>query len=307
MRHYIINKLFEILYKIKPRYAAEFMYRHAFHKPMNLDDPKDLIEKINWLQFNSDTSMWTLCADKYRMREYVAECGLSDYLPKLYGHWDDPDDIDFDELPTEFVLKSNNGCGTVKIVRDKRDLDIKATRKVLKGWLKPFGYIAGQSHYLRIKPCIIAEELLHQSEENNNLSPKSLIDYKIWCINGEPESIWVAYNRQNGMTVNMALYDTKWTPMPQHLRNTNLETYNPDVEIPKPDCLDEMLDIAKKISKPFPEVRVDCYIIEGKPVIGELTFSTGYGYFTEEYYAQLGKKLKLSNSKLGGQKSFVES
>ena len=289
----VMDTLFKVLYKIKARYAAEFMYRHAFHRPMNLDNPQNLIEKINWLQFNTDTTMWSLCADKYRMREYVAEKGLSDYLPQLYGHWENPEEVDFTALPNEFVLKSNNGCGTVKIVRNKAELDIKATVKLLKSWLKPFGYIAGQSHYLRIKPCIIAEELLHQSDEQTALSPKSMIDYKVWCVNGEPECIFVAYNRQNGMTVNMALYDTEWNAMPQYLRDTNLETYRPDVEIPRPKCLDEMLSVARKLAEPFEQVRVDFYQIEDKPVVGELTFSTGYGYFTDEFYTLLGSKIRL--------------
>lgn len=98
-----IGLLYKVLYMIKPRYAAELMYHLAFHKFMDLKNPKNLIEKINWMQFNSDTSMWTLCADKYRMRDYVASKGLEDYLPKLYGHWENPDDIDFDKLPKEFV------------------------------------------------------------------------------------------------------------------------------------------------------------------------------------------------------------
>lgn len=289
-----IQLLNKVLYKIKPRYAADLMYYHAFHKRMNLDNPQTLVEKINWMQFNADTTMWTICADKYRMREYVISKGFEDYLPKLYGHWENPNDIDFDTLPDEFVLKSNNGCGTVKIVRDKALLDVVATKKMLKSWLKPYGYVGGQTHYLRIKPCIIAEEFLHQSDDQNAFSPGSLVDYKMWCFNGEPESIWVAYNRHNVFMVDMALYDKNWNPMPQHLRDTNLEKYNPNVSIPKPACLDEMFRIASELTKPFPEVRFDFYIINGKPYIGEFTFTSGYGFYTEEYYNYLGGKVDLS-------------
>ena len=301
IRSKIINWIFKVAYKIKPRYASDIMYRRAFHKKQNLDNPQNLIEKINWLQFNSDTAMWTLCADKYRMREYVDKCGLNDYMPKLYGHWNKAEDIDFEDLPNEFVLKSNNGCGTVKIVRDKSQLDIPATRKLLNGWLKPYGYIGGQSHYMRIKPCIIAEELLHQDEEQKAFSPDSMVDYKVWCINGKPESILVVFNRHDALQVNIALFDTEWNAMPQYLQSTKLDVYDPNYTIPKPITLDEMLKVATKLSKPFPEVRVDFYEVDSKPVVGELTFTTGYGYFTEEYYEMLGNKLKINDiNKLGG-------
>lgn len=171
IKSFAIHELYIILYKIKPRLASDLMYYHAFHKRMDLKNPKNLIEKINWLQFNSDTSLWTLCADKYRMREYVKEKGLENYLPKLYGHWDNPDAIDFDALPNEFVLKSNNGCGTVMVVDNKNRLNFEEVIKTLKSWLKPYGYTGGQTHYLRIKPCIIAEERLKQSHVGGYFQP----------------------------------------------------------------------------------------------------------------------------------------
>lgn len=289
-----VRSIYRIAYAIKPEYAADIMYYRAFHKHMNLTDPQTLVEKINWMQFNTDTSLWTLCADKYRMRDYIADKGFVCNLPELYGHWDNPDEIDFDILPNSFVLKSNNGCGTVKIVNDKNQLDIKATKKMLKKWLKPYGYVGGQTHYLRIKPCIIAEELLHQSDDLKMFSPNSLVDYKMWCFGGEPESIWVAYNRHNALMVNMALYDKEWNPMPQYLQDTKLEKYNPDVSVPKPSCLEEMLGIARVLTEPFPEVRLDFYVINGKPYIGEMTFTSGYGFYTEEYYQYLGDKIDLS-------------
>lgn len=289
--------IYRLLYSIKPRYASEVNFYRRYHRRMNLKNPKDLMEKIRWLLDYSDTSMWTLCADKFRMRDYVAEKGLEDHLPKLYGHWENPDEINFDALPGEFVLKSNNGCGTVKIVKDKSMLDIPATKKLLKSWLKPYGYFGGQTHYLRIKPCIIAEELLHQSEEQNAFSPQSLVDYKMWCFSGEPESIWVAYNRHDALYVNMALYDTNWTPLSQHLKDTKREKYNPDVSIPKPVCLEEMISMAKILTKDFPEVRLDFYVIDKKPYIGEFTFTSGLGFYTEEYYQYLGSKVDLSKAK----------
>ena len=149
------------LYEKDPKLAADSMFRRVYHRSMNLEQPQHLIEKITWLQLNSDTSLWTKCADKLRAREYVEGCGLGDYLPKLYGHWDTTDEVDVSNLPNQFVLKANNGCGTVKIVRDKSKLNMEELRKTMRKWLsRPFGYQACQAHYLRIKPCILAEELL---------------------------------------------------------------------------------------------------------------------------------------------------
>ena len=171
-------------------------YRQVFGKDANFENPVNLIEKIYWLQLNSDTTLWSKCADKYAMRDYVKACGYENYLPISYGHWSKAKDIDFRSFPKEFVLKTNNGCGTVLIVRDKDSLDEKSTRIRLNRWLKiPYGWSGAQLHYTRIKPCIIAEELLKQDEVQRSFSPESMVDYKVWCINGAPESVLIVYGR----------------------------------------------------------------------------------------------------------------
>lgn len=285
-----------ILAKINPRIEMRRAYYKTFHRYPDLNEPKDLIEKIYWMQLNADTSMWTKCADKYAMREYVKECGYEDYLPKNYGHWDDAKDVDFSVLPNEFVLKTNNGCGTVLIVRDKAVMDIEAVRKKLKCWLKkPYGWSGGQLHYTRIKPCIIAEELLSQDEDQKAFSPESMVDYKVWCINGKPENILVVFERTSS-GYSLDLYDTQWNRMSDKLKPNGHFTFHEE-KISKPACLNEMLEMAKKMSLRFPEVRVDFYVVNGNPIIGELTFSTGYGYFTDDYYLYLGDKMKIGSSR----------
>lgn len=244
------------------------------------------------MELHSDTSLWTICADKYRVREYISKLGLIEYMPRLYGHWDKVKDIDFDPLPSSFVLKSNNGCGTNMIVKDKSKINEKLIRKELKQWIVlPNGYDNAQLHNTRIKRCIIAEELL--SNDYKDFSPNSLVDFKVYCINGAPRYIWVTYNRVV-LNLNMQLYDTDWKMHPEYLRNTAADIYNEnDPLFPKPSCLDEMLDIARKISEPFKQIRVDFYIVNKRPVIGELTMSTGYGFFTEDFYLKLGEMIKL--------------
>lgn len=291
---YIAYRIHKYQVERNPLTEINRYYNLIFGHNADLDHPKSLIEKIYWMQLYTDTSMWSLCADKYRMRDYVIEKGMGKYLPKLYGKWDNPDDIDFDTLPSSFVLKANNGCATVKIIKDKAGINFETTKKEMRRWLAfPFGYSGYQPHYLKIKPCIIAEELLIQEEEQNAFSPLSIVDYKVWCFNGVPESIFVGYNRTKE-TLSMALYDTSWNAIPQYLHSTQKDIYYEGVNISCPPCLNLMLDIASNLSTGFPECRVDFYVIDGKPVIGEMTFSSGYGYFTEEYYEYLGSKIDLS-------------
>ena len=294
--NYLKNITKKIIVKCNPTWEINRCYKKTFQgKKPNLKDPKNLIEKIYWLELNSDTSLWTKCTDKYRVREYIAECGLIDYMPKLYGKWDKVDNINFTNLPNEFVLKTNDGCGTVYIVHNKEEEDLDKIRVMLKGWLKQihYGYSNAQLHYLGIKSCIIAEELLKQTEKESHISPFSLIDYKIWAFRGEPECIWVAYNRQKHK-VKMHLYDLNWNPMPHYLAPNSHYIYDSSISIPKPQCLSEMLNMTSILSRNFPEVRVDFYVVNNRPYIGELTFASGYGYFTEEYYKLLGEKVNIS-------------
>lgn len=280
---------------VSPQIEMKRIYRKIYHRSPNLKEPKDLVEKTYWLQLHSDTSMWTRCADKYGLRGYVEELGLDKYLPALYGKWDKAEEIDLSGIDKPCILKTNNGCAQCVIVEDPKTVDITELRNRFKKWLKiPYGYAGGQLHYTRIKPCIIAEELLIPSEEDKRVSPNSLIDYKVWCFSGQPECVWVAYNRHDGAFVDMALYDLEWNSLSQHLRNTSTDIYRPENVIPKPKCLNEMLEIASKLTKPFPQVRADFYIINGRPIIGELTFTAGYGFYTDEYYEYLGSKVDLT-------------
>lgn len=273
-----------------PKGEANRVYKKSFGHDIDWDNPKDLIEKIYWLQFNTDTSLWSTCADKYAVRDYVTQCGLENILVKLYGKWDNENDVDFESLPSRFVAKSNNASGTVLVVKDKSKLNINKTRKKFKEWLEtPFGYYSADLFYTNIKPCIIVEEFL---EDNSKIS-SSLVDYKIWCINGEPESVWVAYDRKPSKPVKMALFDLEWKPLTQHLVSGDHYAYDQNDMIEKPAVLDEMLDVCRKLSKPFKEVRVDLYVVNNKIYFGELTFSTGYGFYTQEYFTYLGSKINI--------------
>ncbi len=294
-RH-LVTKYKEYIVKKNPLMEVNRCYKLVFNELPNLENPQNLIEKIYWMEWNTDTSLWTKCTDKYLMREYVKECGLVNYLPKLLAKWETSNEIDFTNLPKSFIMKTNNGCGTCYIVKDRDKENLNKVKKLFKTWLKTNrqGYSNAQFHYLGIKSCIIAEELLPNTGIQKEISPNSLIDYKVWCFKGQVESILVVYDRTSEQYC-LDLYDTNWERMSEKLNFKGHFEFRKDIIIPKPECLEEMLEIASKLSKPFPEVRVDFYVVDNKPVIGELTFSTGYGYLTKEYYKYLGDKCDISD------------
>lgn len=275
--------------RFNPKVIANRAYKSRFKKNINWDKPLDLIEKIYWLQIYSDTSLWTKCADKYLVRDYVKEKNCSDVLNELYYKWDNVNDIDWNILPDEFVLKANHSCGQVMLVKNKNKLDINHTELKLKNWMKSvYGYTAAELHYSRIKPIIIAEKLF----DNKKDPDKSLIDYKIWCFQGNPECILVSYDRTDG-NYSLSMYDLEWNNISETAFNKKGMHYRGE-DIEKPLSFDRMIEVAKILSKDLPQVRVDFYDIDGKAVFGEMTFSTGYGSYSEKFYKHLGSKIELS-------------
>ena len=274
-----------------PKFLSGYIYKYIFKKKLDWKNPKTLNEKINWLKYNSDTSKWGVLSDKYLVRNYVKELGLNDILVKNYGVWSNANDIDFNQLPSSFVLKTNHGSGSVFVVKDKSTINIPFIRKSLNDWLKiPYGITQAEPHYRLIKPLIIAEELLTEIDSDSS----SLIDYKIWCFDGKPYSLWVCKNRTE-KSVDVISMDLNWKPIDYaHEPNPH---YNLIVDIPqKPKNFSCMLEIAEKLSKGFPEVRVDLYNINGKIYFGEMTFTSMGGYMTyysERFQEELGTKVKL--------------
>ena len=288
-----------------PEAIAKLKYFQMLHRWPDLSHPKDLNEKINWLKFNGDTSMWPVLADKYRVREYVKEKGFGDALTRLYGKWDSIEDIDWESLPDRFVLKTNNGCGDVVICRDKSKLDVPSVKehfsKVLKSksWLE-----TAEPHYSLIKPAIIAEELLDSSTQPGGSGPgfhsesgeesASLVDYKIWCFDGKPFSVLVCHNRKEE-SLCLEVHDLDWGFHPEYSVFKGHYVDGKGI-IPRPGKFDEMLRMASSLSEGFPEMRVDLYEVDGKVYFGELTFTSlgGYmKYYTDEYLRLMGDQIRL--------------
>jgi len=260
--------------------------------PIDWENPRDINEKIQWLLCYGDTSGWGDLADKYRVRTFVESKGLGDILVPLLGVWEKAEEIDFDSLPQKFVIKCNHDSGSCHVVDKSKGFAEEAIRKDLAEHLKvKYGYRHGEMYYNDIRPCIVAEEMLEPEGQDFT---SSLVDYKVWSFDGKPYSVWACYNRtQDGTYVNV--YDLDWNVHPEHSVFT--EHYKDGKgRVPRPDCLDEMLEAASVLSKGFPEVRVDFYVVKGKLYFGEMTFATLEGkidFYTQEYLEELGRQCVL--------------
>lgn len=299
----ILNKIFqpliyfcEWLGEHHPIVLAKIRYYARFKKKLNLKNPQTLNEKILYLSLKTDTTLWTRCADKYTVRSYVEEKGLKEILIPIIGVWNNVEDVDFDKLPDQFVLKANHGSGDVLIVKDKAKLDKKATINYYhKDLNHKYGTLESAHHYFRIQSKLIAEKLMDFGDSD------SLVDYKMWCFNGKCQYVMTCSDRvvTNGHeTVVMKLYDRDWVNLSDYIvyDNDHINGNN----VPKPINFEEMVGIAERLSEDFPCVRVDLYNVGGKIYFGELTF-TSYGglmnYYTDEFQMLAGSMIDLSGVK----------
>ena len=254
------------------------------------DNPKDLNEKICSEIVNNKMSGWTELTDKVLVRDFVKSRGYEKNLSTLYGVWDNVDEIDFDLLPDNFVIKCNHDSGSSLIINKNKDFNIDKIKKELNKHLaSPYGINSCEPHYYDIKRKILAEEVLNDA---HNFS-KTPVDYKFWCFDGKVASCLVCYNRVCGGHAIFDLYDAKtWTPMREKLTN-KLNGY---AFVPRPEKLNYMIKMAEDLSKGFPHVRVDLYNTKDRVVFGEMTFTSMCGriyYFTDNYLMELGDLMVL--------------
>lgn len=283
---------------LTPIRTAKLKFFYKMHKWPDFEHPKDVNEKINWMKFYGDTSMWHIFADKYGVRNYLEEIGLKNILIPLIGKWDSVDDVNWDSLPNQFVMKCNNGSGDVVVCKDKCKLDIDKTKSHFKKMLnEKLSILSGEPHYAKIKPCIIAEELLDSSTQPCNST--SLVDYKIWAFDGKPMFIWCTWNRRQ-YNANVAMFDLDWQFHPEWSVWTK-HYVKPDELLPKPICFDDMMNIASLLSKGQPVARIDLYEVGGKVYFGEITMTSQGGYmdfYTQEFLDKMGELTRLPIGKI---------
>jgi hypothetical protein len=260
-----------ILYrKIPDVLFLKCRYYLATGEKLNLKNPRNYNEKIQWLKIYNRNPLYTKLADKYEVRDYVAEKIGKEYLVPLLVVADNFDEIDFDKLPNQFVIKCNHDCGSVVICKNKEEFDIKSARKKIESCLKR-NYCDNKSNrewqYRDIIPKIIIEEFIYSETDNVPA------DYKIHCFNGDPKYIHLISNRYTE-NIREAFYDVNWV-----LQEFTLCYPNKKIIDDKPEYLNKVLQLAKKLSENIPYVRIDFYIEYGRIFFGELTFTPGAGYY----------------------------
>lgn len=273
-----------------PKILAE-SFKKRKGNTLDFDNLKTFTEKLQWLKIYDATPLKSLLTDKYLVRNWVAEKIGEQYLIPLLGVWDNFDDINFDNLPNQFVLKCNHGSGMNIIVRNKKTFNKQYARERINAWLA-FDYAARPNlelHYTRIDRKIIAEKFM----VNGNLP--DLTDYKFYCFNGKLSHCKVVSDRS--IDRRLDYFDNNW----KHLDFERKDHPNSDhpEKIACPKNFELMKELATKLSKGFSLVRVDLYDIAGHVYFGEMTFTPSAGNFsyksegTDEY---LGSLLTLPKS-----------
>lgn len=264
-------------------------YRLRLKKRLNLRDPKDFNEKLQWLKIYDRNSLYTKWADKYNVRDYIKSTIGEEYLIPVLGIYNSFDEIDFKNLPNKFVIKCNHDSGGLVICKDKSKFDYKNARKKITKSLKTnFYYHNREWPYKNIKPLIIIEKYM----EDENC--ESLRDYKFYCFNGKPKYLYVSEGLENHLTAKISFFDMNYN----FAKFGRLDFKKFSEKPEKPVNFKKMQDLARKLSADMPFLRVDFYEINKAIYFGELTFTPCGGFMPfepEKYDRILGDMIKLKN------------
>lgn len=264
----------------KVKYAMRFIpdsiyiqiyYFAHFKKFCDLKKPSTYNEKLNWLKLHDHNPVYPTLVDKYEAKEYVARIIGNEFIIPTLGVWDTFDDIDFEKLPNQFVLKCTHDSEGLVIVKDKKKLDKNAAKEKIEAALKQnFYYIGREWPYKDVRPRIIAEQYMEDHVDGE------LRDYKFFCFDGEPKAMFIASDRASDH-VKFDYYDLKFN----HL---DIKQKYPHAQetLRKPVTFEKMIDFSKILSKGFPHVRVDFYEVDGHLYFGELTFYHFSGFMPFE-------------------------
>ncbi len=262
-------------------------YRLTMGRKLDLNNPETFNQKLQWLKLYDRKPEYTQMVDKYEVRKYIKEIIGEEYLIPLLGVYDSFEEIDFDNLPDEFVLKPNHTSGDIFICKNKSKIDYKKLRKEVNRWLKrEYYWLHREWPYKNVKPRIICEELI--KTENGGFP----YDYKFHCFNGEPDNVMVCIERESG-NPKFYFFDNEWNLLRYNLAGINAPQ---GFTLPKPKKMDEMFMLAKKLSSGFPFIRVDFFCENEKIYFGELTFFPASGFdvnLLKETDILFGEKLEL--------------
>ena len=268
---------------IKIKFWLETGYR------LDLNNPQSFNEKLQWLKFNDQHDEYTMMVDKYLVKDYVASLIGEKYLIPTIGVYNTIEEIKWEDLPQQFDLKTTGDSGGVIVCKDKTKLNIDEAKKKL-GKLKNRNYYKYNKEYpyKNVHPRYIVEEYIVDE------SGYELKDYKFFCFNGEPMFVQIDFDRYSNHRRNV--YDINWNLLDLQIKFPK----GHDRVFPRPENYDEMVEVARMLSKGIPHVRIDLYNVTGKIYFGEMTFFHGSGMevFTPlEWDYKFGDFIKLPVSR----------
>lgn len=280
------------------KYIPKIYYAYTGRK-LDLNHPVMFNEKLQWLKLYDRNPLYTIMADKYLVKEYVASIIGPKHIVPIVGVWDKAEDIDFETLPKRFVLKCNHNSGLgMYICKDKSQMNVEKVKKELSKGLAQDYYINNREWvYKNIPRKVIAEKYMEDASlaiNSSNVEADGLIDYKFYCFNGKPEFLYVGFaSIENGIKHDKLTFLTlDWKIAPFYRKDHEQMPFIPK----KPKCLDEMILYAAKLSTGIPFVRVDFFLIDGCIYFSEFTFTpyAGYGiHYPEEWERKLGDMITL--------------
>lgn len=272
----------------------QLLYRFKMGHRLDLNHPKTFTEKIQWLKLYNRRPEYTLMVDKYAVKKYVADIIGEKYIIPTLGVWDKPEDIDWDALPNEFVLKTTHGGGSggVVICKDKKTFDRNKAILTLRDSMNGDIYRSLREWpYKDVKKRVLAEKYMAPKDMVNN-PIYDLSDYKFFCFNGEPKYCQVICDRHSKESIDF--YDMNWRH--QEFVGLNPIASNGINPVPRPLLLDDMICICHKLSENMKFVRIDMYVIDNRIYFGEITFypASGMGLFNpDKWNEELGNLISL--------------
>jgi hypothetical protein len=254
-------------------------------KPLNLRNPQSFNEKLQWLKLYDRNPIYTTMVDKFEAKQYVANLIGDEYIIPTIGVWNRFEEIDFSELPTQFVLKCTHDSGSIVIVKDRESFEPLSEKNKISECLKRnYFYASREWPYKNVRPRIIAEKYLEETDGQ-------LIDYKIMCFNGFANCCFACTDRNIASEFGITVFDREWNIIPfgrpRHPTKRNID---------KPQNYEKMLQMAEKLSAGIPFVRIDFYECNGRLYFGEFTFYPSRGlakFVPEEWDERLGELITL--------------
>lgn len=259
----------------------QMVFHAEMRKKLDLKNPRTFNEKLQWLKLYNKNPDYPQMVDKCSAKEYVAGIIGEKYIIPTLGVWQRFEDINFSELPKQFVMKCTHDSASTVICRDKDHFNLAEARKKIKSQLKKSMYDGGREWpYKYLKPQVIIEKYMQNCSIANNdyhdteIKNNELTDYKFYCFNGYVDCVMICYDRESDDT-KFYFFDDQWKLKRINKRGIDAPT---DFSLPKPSCLEEMFSIAATLSKGIPFVRVDLYQSDKQVYFGEMTFFPQSGF-----------------------------